>query len=107
MDTENEGVENEALPTYQKWYWLRDPHTINYNYRRSNLVFMVCNNLIVFSHALHNVTKANVNILNAIFIFVDPNTPTNIITNDTTLTQYIIKQGLKGFVKKGEATLRK
>ena len=68
---------------------------------------MVCNNLIVGSHALHNVTKATVNILNDISTFVDPNTPTNIITNDTILNQYIIKQGLNVFGKKGEATVKK
>ena len=68
---------------------------------------MGCNNLIVGAHALHNVTKANVNILNSISTFVDPNTPTNIITHYTFLNKYSIKQGLKGFGKKGEATLRK
>ena len=32
---------------------------------------------------------------------------TNIITNETILTQYSIKKGLKVFVKKGEAAVQK
>ena len=58
------------------------------------------NNLVVGYYALHNVTKAYVNIVNAINTFIDPTTPTNIIKNENILNQYIIKQGLKVFGKK-------
>ena len=58
------------------------------------------NHLIVGSHALQNITKYYVNIVNFISTFSDPNPPTNINTNETILTQYIIKQGLKVFGKK-------
>ena len=51
------------------------------------------NNLIFGSHALHNIAKAYVNVINYITTFVEPNLPTNIITNETILTQYSIKQG--------------
>ena len=68
---------------------------------------MVWNNLIVGYHALHSVLIAYVNVVNAIVTFAEPTPPTNIITNETILTQYIIKQGLKFFGKKGEAAVRK
>ena len=68
---------------------------------------MGCNNLIVGSKEIHSVAKAYVNVVNTITYFFKPTPPTNIITNDTILTQYSIKQGLKVFGKKGEATLRK
>ena len=64
-------------------------------------------NLIVGSHSLHSVAMAYVNVINAISTFVDPNPPTNIITNETILTQYSIKQGLKAFGKKYEAAVLK
>ena len=56
--------------------------------------------LIVGCHALYSVAKAYVNILNSIATFVEPTPPTNIITNETILTQCIIKQGFKVFGKK-------
>ena len=65
------------------------------------------NNLIVGSNEIHSVAKAYVNVVNAIPSFVKPIPPTNIVTNETILTQYSIKQGLKGFVNKGEAEVRK
>ena len=52
---------------------------------------MGCNNQVFGSRALHNVMKSNVNVLDAISTFFDPNTPTNIITNDIILKQYSIK----------------
>ena len=68
---------------------------------------MEWNNLIVGSNELHSVAKAYVNIVNAIAFFVKPTPPTNIITNMTILTQYIIKQGLKVFGNKGKASVCK
>ena len=38
---------------------------------------------------------------------VKPIPPTNIITNETILTQYSIKKGLKVFGNKGESEVRK
>ena len=58
------------------------------------------NNLVFGSHALHNIVKAYVKVLNSISTFVEPNTQTDIFTNDNSLTQYIIKQGLKCVGKK-------
>ena len=58
---------------------------------------MVQSNLIVCACALHNTTKFYVNVVNAIATILETSTSTNIITNETTLTQYSIKQGLKVF----------
>ena len=65
------------------------------------------NNLIVGSNELHSVAKAYINVVNAITYFVKPTAPTNIISNNTILTQYSIKQELKVFGKKVEAEVRK
>ena len=65
------------------------------------------NNLIVGSNEIHGVAKAYVNVVNAITSFVKPTPPTNIITNETILNQYSIKQGIKVFGKKGEAAVQK
>ena len=62
---------------------------INYNDGRSNGHSMGCNNLIVGSLALHNVEKIYANVVNYIAIFL-PTPQTNIITNETILTQYSI-----------------
>ena len=51
-------------------------------------------NLIVGYHALHNIRKACVNVVNIISNFVEHTPPTNTITNDINLTQYSIKQDL-------------
>ena len=64
-------------------------------------------NRIVRSNELHSVTKAYVKVVNDIATFVKPKPPTNIITKETILTKYSIKQGLKVFVKKGEAEVQK
>ena len=63
------------------------------------------NNLIVGSNEIHSVEKSNINVVNAITYFVKPTPPTNIITNETILNQYSIKQGLKVFGNKGEAAV--
>ena len=63
--------------------------------------------MIYGSHDLQNVAKAYVNIVNAIAAFIDPTPPTNIIKNDTIMTQYSIKQGIKFFSKKYEAAVEK
>ena len=68
---------------------------------------MGCNNLIVISNELHSVAKAYANVSNAISVFIKPTPPTNIITNETILTQYSIKQGLKVFGNKGKSSVRK
>ena len=65
------------------------------------------NNLIVGSNEIHSVAKAYVNVVNAITSFVKLTPPTNIITNETILTQYRIKKIFKVFGKKGEAAVRK
>ena len=62
-------------------------------------------NLIVGSNKIHSVAKAYINVFNAIASFVKPTPPTNIIINETILTQYSIKQEPKVFGKKGEAAL--
>ena len=63
--------------------------------------------LIVGSNELHSITKSYVNVVNAIDTFSKPITPTNIITNETTLIQYIINKEIKVFGKKGEAAVIK
>ena len=62
-------------------------------------------NLIIESNGIHSVTKSYVSVVNAISAFAKHTTPTNIITNETIMTQCSIKQGLKVFGKKGEAEL--
>ena len=65
------------------------------------------NNIIVGSNEIHSVAKDYVNVVNAITSFIKATPPTNIITKETILNQYSIKQGLKVFGKKGEATVQK
>ena len=65
------------------------------------------NNLIVGSNEIHSVAKAYFNVVNSINYFVKPTPPTNTITKEIILTQYIIKQGLKVFGKKVKAALQK
>ena len=107
MDAENEGVENKVLPPERKWYRLQNPPTIKYNDGKSNRRSVGCSKLIVGSHVLRSVSKSQVNTFNAISAFVEPTPPTNIIKNETILTQYSIKQRLKVLGKKVEATVRK
>ena len=73
----------------------------------SNQRTMCWNNLEVVSHALHDVSKSYINVVNDITTFVEPTPPTNIITNYTLLTPYIIKQRLKVFGLKCEAAVQK
>ena len=65
------------------------------------------NNLIIGSNEIHSVAEAYINVVNNITSFVKPTPTTNIITNNTILTQYSTKQGIKVFGKKGEAAVPK
>ena len=56
---------------------------------------------------IHSVAKAYVNVVNAITPFFKPTPPTNIIANNTILTQYSTKQVLKVFGNKGETAVQK
>ena len=56
---------------------------------------------------INSVAKAYVNVVNDITYFIKPTPPTNIITNETIMNQYSIKQGLKIFGKKDEAEVQK
>ena len=104
--SDNEGVDNKVLPYERKGCILRNPPpNVNYSEKRSTWRSMGCKNLIIGSNELHSVAKAYIDVVNAITSFVKPTTPTNIITNETILNQYSIKQGLKVFGEKGEATV--
>ena len=107
MDSENEVVDHKFLPTDQKWYSLRNPPNVNHSDIRSTRRSMEWNNLIVGSNELYSVSKSYSTIVNDIDNFVKPTPPTNIITNETIIIQYIIKQVLKVFGKKDEAAVRK
>ena len=65
------------------------------------------NNLILGYNELYSVAKAYINVVNYIDSFVKPKPPTNIITNETTLSQYRIKQVLKVFGNKTGDAVRK
>ena len=97
VDSDNEVVDNKVLPTEIKGYILKNPPNFNYSDKISTWLSMGWNNLIFGSNELHSVAKFYINVLNAITSFVKPTPTTNIITNDTILTQYIIKQVLKVF----------
>ena len=90
-------MDNEVLPPKRKGYILRIPPNVNYSDKRATRLSMGWNNLIVGSNELHSVAKAYINVVNAITYLVKPTPPTNIITNETILTQYSIEQGLKVF----------
>ena len=115
VELENEGVENDGgatintkyLSPERNGYHLQNTTTINYNDEISNQRSMGCIKLIVDAHYLQNVTKAYVNIVNAIAKFVETNPPSNIITHGTILTQYSIKQGLQVFEKKARLQFKK
>ena len=115
VDADSEGVDNDggvtsdvvALPPEWKVYCLRRPTNINYNDESFNLFSIWWSNLIVGARALYNVAKAYVNVLNDIATFVEPTPPTNIILNETILTQCSINQGIQILVQKGEAAVRK
>ena len=99
MESDNGLVYNEVLPPEIKGYSLRNPPNVNYSKKIATWRSMGCNNLNVGSNELHSVAKSYSNVVNAIAVFVKPTPPTNIITNETILTQYSIKQGLKVFGK--------
>ena len=103
MESNNDVVDNKVFPPERKFYSLRNPPNINYSDKRATRLSMGWNNLIVVSNELHSVAKSYINIVNYITSFVKPTPPTNIITNETILTQYSIKQGLRVFGKKSEA----
>ena len=107
VDSDNEGVENKILPPERKGYTLSNPPNVNYSDKRSTRLSVGWNNLIIGSNEIHSVAKVYVNVVNAMTSFVKPTPPTNIITNETILTQYSIKQGIKVFGKKGDASVRK
>ena len=106
MYNENEGADNEFLPNEQKGYRIQNTPTINCNYIGANWHSMSWINLIVNSHALHNVAGAYLNTVNDIATFVETTPQTNIITHEIILTQYIIKQGIKVF-EKGKSEVQK
>ena len=107
MDSDNEGVYNKVIPPDRKVYSLKNPPNVNYSDKRATCRYMGWNNLIVGSNELHSVAKSYINVANDIAYFVKPSPPTNIITNETIMTQYRIKQGIKLFGNKGEAAVRK
>ena len=107
VDSENEGLDNEVPPTDRKGYSLSNPPNDNYIKKRSTRLSTGWINLVVGSNELHSVAKSYINVVNAINSFVKPTPPTNIITKETILTQYIINQGLKVLGNKGEAAIRK
>ena len=100
LDSDNEVVDNKVLPHDIKGYILRNPPNVNYSDKIANRLSMGCNNIIVGSNEIHSVAKAYTNFVNTITSFVKPTPQTNIITNETILPQYSIKQGLKVFKKK-------
>ena len=107
VDSDNEGVDNKVIPPERKGYILRNTHNVNYSDKRATRLSMGWNNLIIGSNEIHSVAKAYVNIVNAITSFAKPTPPTKIITNETILTQYSIKQGLKVLENKCEDAVRK
>ena len=64
-------------------------------------------NPIVGSYALQSVANEYFNDVNYISTFVEPTTSNNIITNDTILTQYSIKQGIKVFGKSKGCSMKR
>ena len=61
---------------------------------------MIWKNITVDYHVIHSVAKAHIIVFNDISTFFEPTSPTNIMTNETILTQYRVKQGLRVFGKK-------
>ena len=107
MDSDSQVVDNEVLPPEKKSYILRNPPNINYSDKRATWRSMGWNNIIVVSNKLHIVAKSCANVVDYISNYVKPTPPTNIVTNDTILNQYIIKHGLKVFGNNGEAGVQK
>ena len=105
VDSDNKVVKKKVITPERKGYILRNPHNVNYSDKRATRLSMGWNNLIVVSNEIHSVSKAYVNVVNAITYFVKPTPPINIIANETILTQYSINQGIKFFVNKGEAAV--
>ena len=97
VDSDNEVVDNKVLPPEIKGCILSNPPNVNYSDKRATRISMGRNNLIVGSNEMHSVEKSNINVVNAITYFVKPTLPTNIIANESILTQYSINQLLKPF----------
>ena len=91
IESENEGVENEVLHPERKRYFLRNLPSVNCSDKLSTWHYMGSKNLIDGFNKLHNDEKSYINVVNAITSSVKPTPPTNIVTNETILTQYIIK----------------
>ena len=87
MKSYNEGVDNEALPHERKGYRVRNPTNVKYSEKRATRSFMGRNNIIFGYNELHSVTKSYANVVDAIAYFFKLTPKTNIITNDTILTQ--------------------
>ena len=100
-------MDNISLPSDKKRYILRKPLNVNYSEKRATRISMGWNNIIVGSNEIHSVAKVYINVVNSFIYFVKPTPPTNIIANETILTQYSIKKGLKIFEKKGDAAVQK
>ena len=107
VESDNEGAGEKFLPPERKGYTLRNPLNVNYSDNRATWISMGWNSQMFGSNEIHSVSKAYVNVVNAITSFVKPMPTTNIITNETIQTQYSINQGLKVFGKKGEDAVRK
>ena len=84
-------MDNKFLAPERNGYSLRNLPNVNYSDKRATRLSMGWNNLVVGSNEIHSVAKSYINVVNAITSFVKPTPPTNIITNETILTQYIIK----------------
>ena len=99
VESYNEGVDDDSgvtvnaysLPPEKNVYHLWNPPTFNCNDEISNWRSMGWSHLIVGACVLHNSIKFYDRVSDIISNFVEPTPPTNIITNDTILTQYIIK----------------
>ena len=107
VNSDNERENNKVLPPEIKGYIPRNPPNFNYSDKRATRISMGWNNLIFGSNKIHSVAKSYVNVVNTITYSVKPTPTTNIITNETILTQYSIKQGVKVFGKKVEAAVQK
>ena len=103
----NEVVDKKVLPPERKGYSLRNPLSVNYSDKRSTRLSIRWNNLIAGSNELHSVSKAYINVVDYIIYFGKLTPLTNIITNETILTQYSINRGLNVFGNKVEAAVQK
>ena len=80
-------MDNKVLPPERTMYRLRNPPNVNYSDKRVTWISMGWNNIIVGSNEIQSVAKAYINVVITITYFVKPTLPTNIITNETIVTQ--------------------